>query len=105
VQPVDVYDATMNGSGTAVSAPSITTTVANAMLVQVVGVNAEGTLTPPGGMTEAWEASAPNTSSTRDVLQSSSFAVQAVAGPTGGRVATASLPGASIGVLLALRPA
>jgi len=105
VQPVDVYDATMNGSGTAVSAPSITTTVANAMLVQVVGVNAEGTLTPPGGMAEAWEASSPNSSSTRDVLGSSSYAVQAVAGPTGAKVATASLPGASIGVLLALRPA
>jgi hypothetical protein len=104
-QPVDVSDATMNGSGTTVSAPSITTTVANAMLVQVVGINAERTLTPPSGMTETWEASSPNSSSTRDVLQASSYAVQAVAGPTGARVATASLPGASVGVLLALRPA
>jgi hypothetical protein len=95
----------MNGSGTAVSAPSITTTVANTMLIQVVGVNAEGTLTAPAGMTEAWEAASPNSGNTRDVLASSSYALQAATGPTGSRVATASLPGASIGVLLALRPA
>jgi hypothetical protein len=104
-QPVDSYGATMNGSGTAISAPSITTTVANTMLVQVVGVNAEGTLTAPASMTEAWEAASFNSGSTRDVLSSSSYALQGVTGPTGSRVATASLPGASIGVLLALRPA
>ena len=106
-QPVDAVNATMNSPGTAVSAPSITTTVANTMLVQLVGVNAEGTLTAPAGMTEAWEAASPNTTAgnTRDVLSSSSYALQAAAGPTGNRVATASLPGAGIGVLLALRPA
>jgi hypothetical protein len=104
-QPVDAYGATLNGSGTAVTAPSITTSVANTMLVQVVGVNAEGTLTAPAGMTEAWEAASPNSGSTRDVLASSSYALQGATGPTGSRVAPASLPGASIGVLLALRPA
>jgi Calcineurin-like phosphoesterase len=104
-QPVDASDATMNASGTTVSAPSITTTVANTMLVQVVGVNAEGTLTVPAGMNEAWEAASPNTGNTRDVLASSSYAIQAATGPTGSRAATAGLPGASIGVLLALRPA
>jgi hypothetical protein len=103
--PVDAVGATLNASDTAVPAPSITTSVANTMLVQVVGVNAEGTLTPPAGMTEAWEASSPNSTSTRDVLSSSSYALQAATGATGNRVATASLPGASIGVLLALRPA
>jgi hypothetical protein len=58
-------------------------------------------------MTEAWEAASPNTTAgnTRDVLSSSSQALQAATGATGNRVATASLPGASIGVLLALRPA
>jgi calcineurin-like phosphoesterase family protein len=103
--PVDAYNATMNGSGTAVSAPSITTTVPNTMLVQAVGVNAEGTLTTPAGMTEAWEAASPNSGNTRDVLSSSSYALQAAAGPTGDRVATASLMGAGVGVLIALRPA
>ena len=106
-QPIEAVAATLNGSSTSVSAPSITTGVANTMLVQLVSINAEGTLTPPSGMTEVWEAASPNTSSgsTRDVLSSSSQALQAETGPTGTRVATASLPGASIGVLLALRPA
>ena len=104
-QPVDDSGATMNGSGTAVSAPSITTSVANTMLVHVGGVNAEGTLTAPAGMTEAWEAASPNPTTTRDVLSSASYALQGPTGPTGSRVATASLPGASVGVLIALRPA
>jgi hypothetical protein len=106
-RPVDVSGAAMNAAGTSVTAPSVTTTVANAMVVQVVAVNAEGTLTAPAGMTEAWEAASFNTTAgnTRDVLASSAQAVQGAAGPTGPRVATASQPGASIGVLLALRPA
>lgn len=62
-------------------------------------------MTAPAGMTEAWEAASPNSTSTRDVLMSSSQAPQGLAGPTGGVVATASQPGASIGVLLALRAA
>jgi hypothetical protein len=102
--PVNAIGATMNASGTSVAAPSISTTVTNTMLVQVVAVNAEGSLTPPAGMTEAWEAGSPNTGSTRDVLASSSYAVQAATGATGSRVATGTLPGQSIGVLLALRP-
>jgi hypothetical protein len=106
-QPVDAVGALMNGSGTAVAAPSVSASVANTMLVQLVTVNAEGTLTAPAGMTEAWEAASPNTAAgnARDVLVSSSQASQAASGPTGSRVATASLPGSSIGVLLALRPA
>jgi len=105
--PVDALGAVLNASGTAVTAPSVTTTAANTMLVQLVTVNAEGTLTAPAGMTEVWEAASPNTTAgnTRDVLASSSEALWASTGPTGNRVATASLPGASIGVLLALRPA
>ena len=105
-RPVDVSGAAFNAASTAVSAPSVTTTVANTMLVQVASVNAEGTMTAPAGMTEVWEAASPNTTAgnTRDVLSSSSHAVQASAGATGNRVATASQPGASIGVTLALRP-
>jgi hypothetical protein len=103
--PVDTSAASLNPSGTSVAAPSITTTRDGAMVVELVAVNAEGTVTPPDGMTEAWEAASPNATSTRDVLAESSCAGQALAGATGSRVATASLPGASVGVLLALRPA
>ncbi|HEU5448818.1 MAG TPA: hypothetical protein VFW57_07370, partial [Acidimicrobiia bacterium] len=105
VNPVDAVGATMNASGTSAASPSISTTVTNTMLVQVVAVNAEGSLTPPAGMTEAWEARSPNTGNTRDVLASSSYAVQPATGATGSRIATSTLPGQSIGVLMALRPA
>lgn len=106
-RPVDASGAALNVSSTAVTAPSVTTTVADTMVVQLASVNAEGTLTAPAGMTEVWEAASSNLTSgnTRDVLSSSSHAAQATAGSTGSRVATASLPGASIGVTLALRPA
>jgi hypothetical protein len=107
IRPVDAAGAMLNAASTAVSAPSVTTTVANTMLVQLASVNAEGTLTAPAGMTEAWEAASPNTTAgnTRDVLSSASHAAQAATGATGNRVATASQPGASIGVTVALRPA
>lgn len=104
-QPVEAVNASVNPSGTAVPAPGVTTTTDGAMLVQLVTVNAEGTLSAPGGWSEAWEATSPNASSTRDVLLSSSQALQPAAGPTGTVTATASQPGVSIGVLLALRPA
>jgi hypothetical protein len=97
--------ASLNPSSTAVPAPGLTTTTDGAMLVQLVTVNAEGTLSAPSGWSEVWEAASPNASSTRDVLLSSSQAAQPVAGPTGTVIATASQPGESIGVLLALRPA
>ena len=77
------------------------------MLVQVVSIGAEGGVAAPAGMTRAWEAASPNTKdgSTRDVLSASSYGYQAETGPTGTRVATATQPGAGVGVLLALRPA
>ena len=104
-QPIDAVNAFVNPVSTAVPAPDITTSVANAMVVQFVTVNSEGTLSPPAGMDEVWEANSPHPEKDRDVLMSSSQAAQGESGPTGSRVATASLPGASIGVLLALRPA
>jgi hypothetical protein len=105
--PVDAVAGAPNSAGAAIMAPQVTTTVAGTMLVQAVSLRAEGTVTAPAGMTEVWEATSPNTTSgnTRDVLSASSQAVQDSAGPTGTRAATVSLPGAGIGVLLALRPA
>ena len=103
--PVDVHGVKLNGGGTGVEAPSINTTVANTMLVQIVTVNAGGTVTAPAGMTEVWEAQSPAGDPSRSVLSSSSAALQANAGTTGTRIATATVAGPSIGVLLALRPA
>jgi hypothetical protein len=103
--PVDTSASAVNpAAGTAVTTPSITTTVAGAKLVLFAAVNAEGTMTAPPGMTPRWLDAAP-TGDTRDALASSADATRPMAGATGPRTATATEPGARIGVLLALRPA
>ena len=104
--PVDDAAVALNSTAaTAVKSPSITTSMPNARLVQLVAVNAEGKLNPPKGMTERWEARSPSTSSKRDALASSSDARQSVPGPSSSASATSSQRGRSIVVLLALRPA
>ncbi|HVW34371.1 MAG TPA: metallophosphoesterase, partial [Acidimicrobiia bacterium] len=104
--PVDVQAGSVHsGAATAVTAPTLTTTVAGTMLVDLSAVNAEGTLAPPAGMTERWEAASPNGSNGRDALASAADALQAGAGATGTRTTTASRAGRSIGAVLALRPA
>jgi hypothetical protein len=55
-------------------------------------------------MTPRWVDAAP-TASTHDALALSADATRPTAGVTGPRTATATEPGARIGVLLALRPA
>jgi hypothetical protein len=84
-------------AGRTVTAPSITTTSADGRLIQFTAVNAEGTLVAPTGMTQ--------TGKETDALAASFDARLGAAGPTGGRSATATEPGAAIAVSLALRPA
>ena len=104
-RPVDAHAATVVAApGTAVTAPSITTTVAGARLVDFAAVNAEGTIRGPAGMTERWVAASP-TGGTGDALAASSDTTLPAAGPTGLRTATATEPGGSIAAVVALRPA
>ncbi|WP_412538297.1 PQQ-dependent sugar dehydrogenase [Longispora sp. K20-0274] len=104
--PVDVSGATVaTVAGTAVEAPSVTTTVPGTRLVHLAAVNAEGQVTPPATMAERYEASSPNPTAARDALAEASDAPQPAAGPTGVRAATAGMAGVRIGAVLALRPA
>src|SRR5206468_6814108 len=48
--PIDVENGQATSSGTTHSTPSITTTVANAMLVASFGLAGTGTWTPPAGI-------------------------------------------------------
>jgi hypothetical protein len=101
--PVEVSDAAVTGvKGTAVTAPSITTTVAGT-LVHFAAVNAEGTLVAPAGMTQRWLAAAPVGAAT-DALAASSDARQPDAGVSGPLTATATEPGVHIAAVVALRP-
>lgn len=101
--PVDAHGAG-TGSGTAVGAPSIGTTVDGALLVHLAAVSAQGTVSPPPGMTERFEASSPKLGSSRGVVVASADVSVGSAGQTGGRTATASQAGSHVGALLALRP-
>jgi hypothetical protein len=106
-QPVDAHAAATDATnGTAVTAPSVTATVPDTLLVHFAAINAEGSLAPPPGMTEGWEARSPNSTKTiSDALASSSDSPASAAGGSGPRTATAANAGPRIGVLLALRPA
>src|SRR6185503_16620116 len=56
-QPIDAHAANLTAAeGTAATAPSITTTVPGARLVQFSALNAEGTLKAPDGMARRWLA-------------------------------------------------
>jgi len=88
--------------------PSITTTVNNAMIVttfSVGGASSGLSINPPAGMTERYDIVIGNTSVQ---TQESADAVQAVAGATGQKTATASISGnvaAGVAHIMALRPA
>ncbi|MCA1844503.1 MAG: metallophosphoesterase [Actinobacteria bacterium] len=103
-QPVDAHGASANPTKTtAVTAPSITTSVAGDLLVDFAAIDAEGSLKPPSGMTARWQAAAPNKRMASDALASSSDSPLDAAGETGPRTATATKAGPGIGALLALR--
>ena len=89
----------------AVQAPSLDATVPDSLLLHLAAVNAEGTVTPPAGMTERWEMSSPNPKNARDVLAALADVGIASTGATGIRTAEATQAGPNIGLALLLRPA
>lgn len=101
--PIDVSNGQFNSSSTSVTAPSVTTTVANALLVFCGSGNGQGTYTPPSGMTEQWDDN--TTIGTLDVSFEMAIETLGAAGATGTRVATLSGALGNIGQLIALKPA
>jgi methionine-rich copper-binding protein CopC len=102
--PVDVHGGQLNASSTAITAPSITTTGANRMIVGFFGAPVLTSMTPPGGMTERYDQTVPTTN-TYKVTSGAADQAVAAAGATGTRVATAVNASANIGQLVALNPA
>ncbi len=100
--PVDADNGQANAASTTITAPSVTTTVANTMLVGGFGLLEGGqSISPPAGMTERVDISPAGPNLTLEM----SNELRAVAGATGQRDATASFSDTSIGQLIALRPA
>jgi len=96
--PIDVENGQATSSGATHSTPSITTSVANTMLVASFGLAGTGTWTPPAGMTERSDSTAQAVAlEVADVLQVS-------AGASGTKTATASASKAGATHILALKP-
>jgi hypothetical protein len=101
--PIDAYSNQANPASTSYTAPSVTTTVNNAMLVGAFGACAGGnpnTVTPQSGFTEQYDIG--QDSNDNACLESSDY-VQASAGASGVTVAIGQ-SGVNIGHLIALKP-
>ncbi len=103
VAPVNAHSGAVNATAaTTVTAPSVTTTVNGSMILGFFGITGIRSFTPPSGMAERSDLSA---TGTYPISSASADVLQAVAGATGDKVATASGSGKSVGQLVALRPA
>ena len=99
--PIDVSGGQTASSSANLTAPSVVTTVANAMLVGLYGMNGVRTLTQPAGMAERLEVANANG---EKVTSEAADVVKATAGATGNKVATSASAGKNVGQLIALRP-
>jgi hypothetical protein len=102
--PIDVHGGVVNASSTSITAPSITTTGADRMLVGLFGIPQLTTVAPPAAMSERYDQTVPSTN-TYKVTTAGADESFVAAGATGPRVATMAKATASIGQLLALKPA
>lgn len=98
--PIDAHAGQSNAAGTSVTAPSVTTTQANDMVVSFFGTSTGTTFTAPGGMTERFDTAPAGTLASTAMAAD---AVQASAGATGSKVATAGASATNIGQTVALR--
>jgi hypothetical protein len=102
--PIDADAGLAAASSATITAPSLTTSVANTQLVAFFGITGKTAISAPAGMSEHREVFTANgtgqklTASLDDELRSS-------IGDTGSRLATAAKSGSNIGQLIALRPA
>jgi RHS repeat-associated protein len=88
--PLDVESGQNTASSLTHATPSITTTTSNAMLVATHSFNSSATWTPPAGMTEAVDVAAWFVPDGGAVSLEVSYGLQAAAGATGAKTATAS---------------
>ena len=100
--PLDIAGQRTNASGSAVVAPSVTTTIDHGLLVIVSGIATNATLTPPAGATEQVEILLnPNK---QKIAGSIADQLLGLAGSTGTRTTVASKSDVSVGQAIVLRP-
>jgi len=99
--PIDASSgAGSSANGTSITAPAVTTTAPNDMVVGFFSTGKNQVITQPSGMTEHWDVTPGSAieSETADVLQAS-------AGSSGSKTATVSGSASWVGQLVALLPA
>ena len=87
-----------------ITAPSLTTSVANDELVACFAITGKTTIGTAGGMLERTEVVSPQ-AATSKLTASLDDQADPTAGPTGSRTATAAASGHGIGQMVALKPA
>ena len=104
--PINVDAGQNTASGLNHATPSVTTTVANAMLVTSHDFSSSATWTPPAGMTEAFDRASVAVPNAVGIAVEGNYVLQPAAGATGAKSATASND-ADVGNahILALKPA
>ena len=101
--PINVSGSQINGASSTYTAPSVTTTVANTMLVAFFGAtNGGATVAAPTGMTEAFDSG--TSAGPNGLVIESAYAIQAATGATGARTSTGNSSLTNTGLLVALRP-
>ena len=100
--PIDVHSGQANTSTTLITAPSVTPSVANGMLVGLFGIATVTTIAPPATFTERGEAS--GTVGQYTITGEGADRLLDTENPTGPRWASAGSNWPSIGQLVVLRP-
>ncbi len=91
-----------SSNSTAITAPSLTTTVANTRVIYAGGINSPGVFDPPTGMSEHWDVT---TSGAYNVATEFASAGQAAAGATGTKTANLAQSARGAALLIAIAPA
>jgi hypothetical protein len=100
--PIMVTSGKVNESSASITAPSVTTTMANAMVVGFFGIGKKSAVTAPTGMTDRVALqSAPGQP---ELSLEVSDLMKVTVGATGDKVASSTLAGANAGELVALKP-
>lgn len=97
--PIDVSAANSTVSSSTLTAPSVTTTVANDLIVAAYSIVGTNATTLPGTLASVYEV---NVATTPDTTNGQ--APMTVAGATGTFVATATTAGDNVGTTIAIRP-
>jgi len=100
--PIDGSSGRVNASSTSISTQAFVTTAPGAAVVGLFGTAINALISPPAGMVEQAEIAL---SGKQKAEAEAADALQALAGSTGARTATAASAAVSIGQLVALRPA